>query len=68
MWRELTAPYAADAGLRRLEQRYAVEPAQLAADFSRSPAGASRPNGSSTSNRCLPRGRAPAVAGEAAGR
>jgi hypothetical protein len=33
MWRELTAPYAADAGLRRLEQRYAVEPAQLAADF-----------------------------------
>jgi hypothetical protein len=33
MWRELTAPYAADAGLRRLEQRYVVEPAQLAADF-----------------------------------
>lgn len=33
MWRELTSPYAADEGLRRLEQRYAVEPAQLAADF-----------------------------------
>jgi hypothetical protein len=33
MWRELTAPYAADEGLRRLEQRYAVAPAQLAADF-----------------------------------
>ena len=33
MWRELTAPYAAHEGLRRLEQRYAVEPTQLAVDF-----------------------------------
>jgi hypothetical protein len=33
MWREVTSPYAADEGLRRLEQRYAVEPARLEADF-----------------------------------